>query len=119
MLTIVTHFKWYSHVLSFGSSVQIWNYSPPPQYRPSVDHLPINTAADFQVPNTFFLVIYDSLYRRFSNTSVFSPVPRAGYGHRHILKFGVLKLSGSIKSGSQTLSLQWYNIKSVLNALPF
>ena len=54
---------------------------PPPQYclqyHPSVDRHPPNTAADFQVPNMFFLVKYDSLYHRCSNTTVFSPVPRA------------------------------------------
>ena len=31
----------------------LW-YSRPPQYRPSVDRLPPNTAAHFQFPNTVF-----------------------------------------------------------------
>ena len=50
--------------------------APPPPYRPSVDPPAPNTAAN--CPEYFFLVIYDSLYRRFPiYTAVFPPVPRA------------------------------------------
>ena len=41
--------------LTFQSCIQKVQSSPPPQYRPSVDRLPPNTAADFQVPNIFFV----------------------------------------------------------------
>ena len=48
--------------------------SPPPPYRPSVDPLSTNNAADFQVPNMFFSWLYYIMtpftavfqYRRFS-----------------------------------------------------
>ena len=40
------------------------NYSRPPNTAPPLTASP-NTAADLQVPNSFFLVMYDSLYRRF------------------------------------------------------
>ena len=36
-----------------------------PPYSSSVDRLPLNTAAVFQVPRKYFLVGYDSLYRCF------------------------------------------------------
>ena len=50
----------------------------PTHYRPFVDRLPTPyTAADFQVPNMFFLVIYDSLYRRFP-IPPFSAGPESG-----------------------------------------
>ena len=59
---------------------------------------PPSTAADFQVPNMFFLVIYDYLHRNFSNTAGFSPVPRAAewvgsYMYRSLYVLNIVKVT--------------------------
>ena len=46
-----------------------------PQYRPSVDGLPLNTGADFQAPNNFYLGVYNHII---SNTAVFFASPENG-----------------------------------------
>ena len=57
-------------------------YSRPTQYRPSVNRLPPNTAADFQVQNMFFLgyIISDSLNRRFQYRHYFAGPKSGGIG---------------------------------------
>ena len=61
----------YTRRYALGHSVPLASgaYNRPHHYPllpPSVDRLPPNTAGDFQVPNMFFLVLYDYLYRPFA-----------------------------------------------------
>ena len=46
-----------SNVFNCWSHIYLILITVVPQYLPFVDRLPSNTAADFQVPNMFFLVI--------------------------------------------------------------
>ena len=86
------------------------------QYRPSVDCLPPippppNTAADFQVPNMFFLVIYDSIYRRFPIPPFFRQSRDGRYWGSTVLHLIEISRRHVTQKYKQTQPLYLFNVK--------